>query len=97
MRIFTRKKLREFGERYPDAKKTLDIWWVEAKRADWGMPADIKALYGSASILKGSRVVFNICGNKYRLVVKFRYEKGAGYIRFLGTHNEYDQINAEEI
>lgn len=60
-------------------------------------PADIKAQYRSASILKGGRVVFNICGNKYRLILKFDYEKGIGFVRFLGTHKEYDEINAEEV
>ena len=86
-----------FGKRFPDAKAQLDAWWAEAQRAKWRTPADIKAKYGTASILKGGRVVFNICGNKYRLIVKFEYEKGIGFIRFVGTHKEYDQINAEEV
>ena len=97
MRIIARKKLREFGERFPDAKIPLDSWWAETKRANWNMPAEIKAHYNNVSILKGSRVVFNIGGNKYRLIVKFCYEKRIGYIRFLGTHEEYDKINAKEI
>jgi mRNA interferase HigB len=70
---------------------------AEAKRAEWKTPADIKVQYRSASILKGGRVVFNICGNKYRLIVKFDYEKGIGLVRFIGTHKEYDEINAEEV
>jgi mRNA interferase HigB len=97
MRIIARSKLIAFGERFPDAKVQLDVWWAEAKRASWQTPVDIKAQYGTASILKGGRVVFNICGNKYRLIVKFEYEKGIGFIRFLGTHKEYDQISAEEV
>lgn len=97
MRIIARPKLIAFGNRFPDAKAQLDAWWAEAKQADWKTPADIKAQYRSASILKRGRVVFNICGNKYRLVVKFDYEKGIGFVRFLGTHKEYDQINAEEV
>lgn len=97
MRIIARPKLIAFGERFPDAKAQLDVWWVEAKRAQWKTPADIKAQYRNASIIKGRRVVFNICGNKYRLIVKFDYGKGIGYVRFLGNHKEYDQINAEEV
>tara|TARA_R110000850_G_scaffold20172_4_gene60196 strand:- start:1752 stop:2045 length:294 start_codon:yes stop_codon:yes gene_type:complete len=97
MRIISRPALIAFGERFPDAKAQLDAWWAEARRAKWQTPADIKAQYGTASILKGGRVVFNICGNKYRLIVKFEYEKGIGFVRFVGTHKEYDQINAEEV
>ena len=97
MRIIARPRLITFGERFPDAKMQLDAWWAEAKRASWQTPADIKSLYGTASILKNGRVVFNICGNKYRLIVKFDYQKGIGFVRFIGTHKEYDQINAEDI
>ena len=97
MRIIARPRLIAFGERFPDAKAQIDVWWAEAKRAEWKTPADIKAQYRSASILKGGRVVFNICGNKYRLIVKFDYEKGIGFVRFLETHKEYDEINAEEV
>ena len=97
MRIVARPKLIAFGERFPDAKVQIDVWWAEARRAEWKTPVDIKAQYRSASILKGGRVVFNICGNKYRLILKFDYEKGIGFVRFLGTHKEYDEINAEEV
>lgn len=97
MRIISRTKLIAFGARFPDAKAQIDVWWVEARRAEWKTPADVKSQYRSASILKGGRVVFNICGNKYRLIVKFEYEKGIGFVRFLGTHKEYDNINAEEV
>jgi len=97
MRIISRPTLISFGERFPDSKSQLDAWWNEAKRAEWKTPADIKAQYGTASILKGSRVVFNICGNKYRLVVKFEYLKKIGFIKFIGTHQEYDEKNMEEV
>ncbi|ATQ56766.1 type II toxin-antitoxin system HigB family toxin [Paracoccus yeei] len=97
MRIIARPKLIAFGERFPDAKVQIDVWWAEARRAEWKTPADIKSQYRNASILKGGRVVFNICGNKYRLILKFDYEKGIGFVRFLGTHKEYDEINAEEV
>lgn len=97
MRIIKRKPLNEFATRFPDAKGQLDAWYHEVKKAQWQTPADIKEKYGSASILKDNRVVFNICGNKYRLVVLILYPIGTVYIRFIGTHEEYDQINAEEV
>ena len=97
MRVISRRPLHELAKRHPDVKAELEAWYHEAKNADWANPAQIKAKYGTASILKGSRVVFNICGNKYRLVVKINYPYGIAYVRFVGTHREYDQINAEEI
>jgi len=80
-----------------DAEQPLNTWYHEAKRANWRSWADIKEKYRSASILKDNRVVFNIGGNKYRLVVKINYKAQIIYIRFIGTHQEYDKINAEEI
>ncbi|MGB0504764.1 MAG: type II toxin-antitoxin system HigB family toxin [Pikeienuella sp.] len=97
MRIIARKRLREFGDRFPDANEQLSAWWFEANAATWKNHADVKAQYRSASLLKKSRVVFNICGNKYRLIVRFDYEMQLGFIRFVGTHKEYDKINAEEV
>jgi len=97
MRVIAKKALREFWERYPDSEQQLKAWYAEARNAAWQTPADVKAKYGTASILKESRVVFNICGNKYRLVVKINYPHQVIYIRFLGTHEQYDAINAETI
>lgn len=97
MRIISRKPLQDLAERFPDAKEQLDVWWAEVQRAKWEMPADIKAQYGTASILKAGRVVFNICGNKYRLIVRFDFRAQLGFVRFVGTHREYNQVNAEEI
>jgi mRNA interferase HigB len=97
MRIIKLKTLKEFWELRPDSEKALRAWYAEAKSADWNTSADIKALYNSASILKNFRVVFNICGNKYRMIVKIKYPFSTVYIRFLGTHKEYDQIDAEVI
>ena len=97
MRIVSRKALKEFGRRFPDAEGQLDAWFHETKKARWRKPSDIKEKYRSASILKDSRVVFNICGNKYRIVVKVSYQNGIVLIRFVGTHEEYDKINAEEV
>jgi len=95
MHVISIKKLREFWERFPDSEEALKSWYAEAEDASWRDPADIKAQHRSASILKGSRVVFNICGNKYRLVVHVLYPFHTIYIRFVGTHKEYDMIDAE--
>ena len=99
MRIISRKTLGEFYKREDckDAKGPLDVWWHEAKKAKWKSWTDIKETYRSASVLKGNLVVFNIGGNKYRLVVKINYSVQIVYIRFVGTHKEYDKIDAEVI
>ena len=97
MRIITLRTLKNFWTENVDAEKSLKSWYAEAKDADWQTPAEIKAKYRSASILRDSRVVFNICGNKYRLVVKINYPYSTVYIRFIGTHRQYDQTNVEEI
>lgn len=100
MRIIAKRTLRQFWERerrFADAKRALEDWYTQVSQADWATPAEVKAHYGEASILKGSRVVFNICGNKYRLVVKINYPYRVIYIRFVGTHAEYDEIDAETV
>ena len=97
-RIISRKKIREFWEqRFHDSESALKAWYAEVKSADWKSPPDVKAQYGNASILKAGRVVFNICGNKYRLVVAINYEASIVLIRFVGTHKEYDAIDAETV
>jgi mRNA interferase HigB len=97
MRIIAKKSLIEYWIAVPATKSELEAWHAETKSADWGTPAEVKAKYGNASILKDGRVVFNICGNKHRLVVWINYEFRAIYIRFLGTHKEYDKIDAQTI
>ena len=99
MRILSRRTLREFWEQREcaDAQQPLKAWFREASKGDWSSPADIKAAYRSASIVGHSRVVFNIAGNKYRLVVKVNYPYRVMYIRFVGTHRQYDQIDVTEI
>ena len=97
MRVIKIKTLREYWERQPEAEESLRAWYREANAADWDEPARIKEKYRNASILKESRVVFNIHGNNFRLIVKINYPYRVVYIRFVGTHKEYDQINAEEI
>ena len=100
MRILARRTLREWWEAKPsrkDAIEPLEEWYSIAKKAEWQNPAQIKEMIGTASILKNGRVVFNIAGNKYRLVVRINSDYGIIYIRFVGTHAEYDKINADEV
>lgn len=97
MRVISRKWLNELASRHPDAKSRLDAWFHEAEEADWANPAQVRQQYATASILKNGRVVFNISGNKYRLVVSINYAYRVVYVRFAGTHHQYDQIDAEEI
>lgn len=97
MRLISRKKLIEFWTRYTDSEEQLKAWASEVQQAHWKTPSDVKARYGTADILPGDRVVFNIKGNRYRLIVKIQYNIQIVFIRFIGTHKEYDRINAEEI
>lgn len=97
MRVFSKKILRDFWEKHADAKVGLQAWYEEALRVEWQTPIDIKRAHANASIIADNRVVFNIQGNAYRLVVKVHYGRGFAYIRFVGTHAEYDKISAEMI
>ena len=97
MRIISRKTLREFWEKHPDARQPLQAWFADVKHAAWKKPADIKAVYRNASFLSNNRVVFNIKGNNLRIIVLIQYSFGIVYIRFVGTHAEYDRIDAETI
>jgi mRNA interferase HigB len=97
MHIIARKALIDFCTVHPDSKGALETWYHEAKRARWRTSADIKARYPGASFVKNDRVVFNICHNRYRLVAKMIYPAGTVYIRFVGTHAEYDKIDVEVV
>lgn len=97
MRVIAKKILREFWERQNDSEEQLKTWYKEASKAIWTSPGDIKSEYPRASILKSGRVVFNICGNKYRLIVQINYLRRWVFIRFIGTHTEYDKIDANKI
>ncbi len=94
MRVIAKSALRSFWEKHKDAENTLKGWYEEAARATWKTPSDIKAAYATASFLSHNRVVFNIRGNHYRLVVHVRYDIERVYIRFVGTHADYDRIAA---
>lgn len=97
MRVIAVGTLRNFWKEHTDAEQALKSWFKEASENRWQEPGDIKKRYPSADILPGNRVVFNIKGNHYRLIVKIHYNTGIVYIRFVGTHAEYDKIDAETI
>ena len=97
MRIIAVKTLKSFWEEHPDAESPLRAWYTEARRANWRNPQDIKAAYRTASIPRNNRVVFNVKGNTCQLVVAIKHEFQVAYIRFIGTHAEYDKIKAAEV
>jgi mRNA interferase HigB len=97
MRVIARKTLRDFYEQHADSRTALEAWFQEALAARWQGPQEIKTRYPSADILPGNRVIFNIKGNRYRLIVKIHYNTGIVFIRFVGTHAEYDKIDATTI
>jgi mRNA interferase HigB len=97
MRIIARSTLRQFWETHPDAEQPLKAWYDEASRAEWNSPIDIKSIYRNASIIANNRVVFNIKGNDYRLIVHIRYDIGIIFIRFVGTHSDYNNVDATTI
>ncbi|MGB5955960.1 type II toxin-antitoxin system HigB family toxin [Pseudomonas sp.] len=97
MKIIAISQLKAFWERCPKAEQPLRAWVDEARKAVWVSPESIKGQYRNASILKGRRVVFNIKGNDYRLVVAIAYRFGAVYIKFIGTHEEYDKIDVNTV
>ena len=96
-RIVAKRTIKEFWSKYPETEDYLTTWYETVKKATWQNPNEIKEFYSTVSILKNSRVVFNIKGNDFRLVAKINYEKQWLFIRFIGTHKEYDQINANII
>jgi len=96
-RIIAKKTLREFWEKHADSEQYLKTWFDTARTSNWKNPNDIKRTFVNASIIKQNRVVFNIKGNSYRLIVQFNYVRQWAFIRFIGTHAEYDRISAETI
>ena len=97
MRIIARRTLREFWDLHPDAEQPLKAWFAEASAASWETPQAIKDQYRHASFVADNRVIFNIGGNKYRLVVHVNYDFGIMYIKFVGAHGEYDKIDPETV
>lgn len=103
MRIIARRTLREFIDSLagrkdqPAVKAALDAWFDEVKKARWSSTADVKRNYATASIVTTERIVFNVKGNTYRLVVAVDFEKGIVWIKWIGTHKDYDHINVREV
>ncbi len=97
MKIVALSVLKAFIQKHPDAEAALLAWYAEAAQANWRQPADIKAQFKSASILKNRRVVFNIKGNDYRLIVAIAYQTSWLFIKFIGTHADYDKVDAERV
>jgi mRNA interferase HigB len=103
MRIIARRTLRAFIESLaghkdqPAVKAALDAWFHEVKKAQWSSTADVKRSYATASVVTAERIVFNVKGNSYRLVVAVDFEKGIVWIKWIGTHKEYDRINVREV
>ena len=97
MRIIAKKILREFWEKHSDCEQQLKAWYTETSKAEWKTPNEIKLEYPSASILNDNRICFNIKGNNYRLIVRINYDYQMVWIRFIGTHSDYDKIDANKI
>lgn len=97
LRVIAKKTLREFWEKHSDSKQQLKSWYQETSNVEWKNTKEIKKEYPSASFLTDNRVVFNIKGNSYRLIVKINYDYHMVWIRFIGTHAEYDKIDATKI
>lgn len=97
MRIVARRTLREFWNKHADAEQPLRAWYYDARKADWSSPADVKRVYAHASIIGENRIVFNIGGNKYRLVVAVNYRYRVCNVRFIGTHKAYDRIDVATV
>lgn len=97
MRVIAVKTLKTFWVKHPDAEQPLLAWYDEVSKARWKQPADIKLHYASASVRKNRRVVFNIKGNDYRLIVAVAYKVEVVYVKFIGTHRQYDAVDAETV
>ena len=97
MRVIAKSTLREFWKKHADSEQQLKSWFRETEKTSWETINDLKKDYPKASILKDNRIVFDIKGNNYRLIVKFNFEYQICWIRFIGTHAEYDKIDANEI
>jgi len=99
MRIISKKTLRDFYEqsKYSDCKSALEAWHKEVLKLEWKNPNQVKEMYRSASIIGDEKVVFNIAGNKYRLIVSINYDAQIVFIKFIGTHKQYDKVNIKEL
>jgi mRNA interferase HigB len=100
MRVIALRTIKQFIEsrpEYADSREPVLAWYRQVLKADWATPAEVKREIGNASILRGGRVVFNVAGNKYRIVVWINFPYRVVYVRFIGTHRQYDQIDAQSV
>jgi mRNA interferase HigB len=97
VQIIARRTLRDFWERHPRAETPLKLWFATVSRASWTSPADVRAQFNSADFVGDNRVIFDVGGNKYRVVAHVAYPFGRVLIKFVGTHVEYDKINPETV
>ncbi len=97
MRVYSKRILREFWERHHDSKQALSIWYGTVVQADWSEPAQIRERFPDASFVGGNRVIFNIRGNRFRLVAWINYRWRAVYVKWIGTHADYDRIDVEQV
>ncbi len=99
MRVISKKTLKDFYEqsKHLDSKSALEAWYKEVLKLDWNNPNQVKEMYRSASIIGNEKVVFNIAGNKYRLIVTINYYAKIVFIKFIGTHKQYDKVNMEDL
>lgn len=97
MRIYSKGTLRDFWERYPDSEQQLKSWHHTFQNGEFKNPNEIKSLFGSADIVNDGKIIFNICGNHYRLIAKFNYSKHLVFVLFVGTHKEYDKIDVKKL
>lgn len=97
MRVFNRSTVTTFGDAHADAREQMLAWYAEVEKASWSGPEDVERAYPSASIVNDERIVFNIKGNKYRVVVAVKFQFHVVYIKFIGTHAEYDEIDAATV
>jgi len=96
-RVFSKSTLREYWEKHPDSEQYLKTWYETVMNSNWERPNDVKETFVNASVMKNNRIIFNIKGNSYRLVAKFNYEKQWIFVKFIGTHSEYNKIDANTI
>lgn len=97
MRIFDRSAIEQQGRRHATAREALRAWYEDALQAEWNSPEDVKQRFPRASVIANDRIVFNIAGNAYRLIVSFNHKFRAGYIEFFGTHAAYDRVDAATV
>lgn len=97
MRIIARNRLRAYGETHADAREQLEAWYEVVSQVEWESFADVRATYGNASVVANNRIVFNIKGNDYRLIVRMDYRGGIAFIHWFGSHAEYDKIDAATV